>query len=157
MKIPYDPAIHGPLGIPAPKIPYDQWPADDLRSALVHAADGEETWARELLAAGANPTGMPLIMAIQCGELEIVRLFIAAGTDVDRDWARTTPLIHAVTGGELEIVRARIDAGANVNKPDEKGLPLQQVKPGRRGATDEDWAAIRRMLLIGGAIDPEGV
>ncbi len=157
MKIPYDPAIHGPLGIPAPKIPYDQWPADDLRSALVQAADGEETWSHELLAAGANPTGMPLIMAIQYGELEIVRLFIAAGTDVDRDWARTTPLIRAVTAGYPVIVQALIDAGADVNKPDEKGLPLAHVGHGSRRATDEDWAAIRRMLLAGGAIDPEDV
>ncbi len=156
MKIPYDPAIHGPSGFGAPKIPYDQWSADDLRAALVQAADGEEAWARELLAAGADPTGMPLIMAIQCGELEIVRLFIAAGADVDRDFARTTPLIHAVTAGYPTIVQALIDAGADVNKPDEKGLPLAQVGHGSRRATDEDWAAIRRMLLAGGAVDPEG-
>lgn len=111
MEVPYDPAIHGPSGISAPKIPYDQWPADDLRAALVQAADGEETWARELLAAGASPNGLPLIMAIQCGELEIVRLFIAAGADIDRDFARTTPLIRAVTAGYPAIVRALIDAG----------------------------------------------
>ena len=151
-QIPYNPAIHGPLGIGAPKIPYDQWSADDLRGALSQAADGEEAWARELLAAGADPNGMALIMAIQCGELEIVRLFIAAGADIDRDFARTTPLIRAMTAGYPAIVQALIDAGADVHKPDEKGLPLAQAKPGSRGATDEDWAAIRRMLIAGGAI-----
>ena len=151
-QIPYDPAIHGPLGIRAPKIPYDQWPADDLRGALVQAADGEEVWARELLAAGADPSGMPLIMAIQCGELEIVRLFIVAGADIDRDFGRTTPLIHAVKCAYPAIVQALINAGADVNKSDEKGSPLAQVEPGRRGATDEEWAAIRRMLIAGGAV-----
>ncbi len=138
MEVPYDPAIHGPSGISAPKIPYDQWPADDLRAALVQAADGEETWARELLAAGASPNGMPLIMAIQCGELEIVRLFIAAGADIDRDFARTTPLIRAVTAGYPAIVQALIDAGADVNKRDEKGLPLAHGAPPTRSGQRYD-------------------
>ncbi len=151
MKIPYDPAIHGEEGISAPDIPYNQWSADNLRGALVQAADGEEALARELIAAGADPSGMPLIMAIQCGELEIVRLFIGAGADIDIDWARTTPLIRAITAGYPAIVRALIDAGADVNKPDEKGLPLAQVGHGSRRATDEDWTAIRRMLIAGGA------
>lgn len=152
MKIPYDPAIHGEEGISAPDIPYNQWPADDLRGALVQAADGEEAWARELLAAGADPNGMPLIMAIQCGALEIVRLFIDAGADIDIDWARTTPLIRAVTASYPAIVQALLDAGADASKPDEKGLPLAQVGNGSRRATDEDWAAIRRMLIAGGAV-----
>ena len=157
MKIPCDPAIHGPLGIGAPTIPYDQWPTDDLRAALVRATNGEEGWARELLAAGTNPTGMPLIMAIQCGELEIVRLVVAAGADIDGDWARTTPLIRAVTSGYPAIVQALIDAGVGVHKRDEKGLPLAQLGHRSQRATDEDRAAIRRMLLAGGATDPDGV
>ena len=70
-----------------------------LSAALVRAADGDPESVRELLAAGATPTGMPLLMAVQCDEPEIVGLLLAAGADPNHllPSAGTTPLIRAVT------------------------------------------------------------
>lgn len=137
-----------------PEQPYAQWNADDLRGALTQAADGEEAWARELLAAGADPNGMPLIMAIQCGELAIVELFIAAGADVDRPWAGTTPLLHAVRSAYPTIVKALVEAGADVQQRDARGhSALDAVGHGSLRATPDEWTTVRRILLAAGAHD----
>ena len=55
---------------------------ESLDMALVQAADGYPDRVKELIEAGANVNGMPLIMAIQCDEAEIVRLLIAAGSAI---------------------------------------------------------------------------
>ncbi|WP_214000465.1 ankyrin repeat domain-containing protein [Arsukibacterium sp.] len=87
----------------------------ELNDALIQAADCDVESARELLAAGANPNGMPLIMAIQCGAEDIVSLFIKAGVDLNSSYSDTTPLIRAVTAGYPNIVKLLIVHGA---KPD---------------------------------------
>jgi len=74
-----------------PQQPYDQWSADDVRAALTQAAAGEEAWARDLIAAGADPNGMPLIMAIQCGELAIVEHGSLRATS--EYWATIRPIL----------------------------------------------------------------
>jgi hypothetical protein len=124
----------------------------DLHAALVQAADGYPAWARALIAAEADVNGMPLIMAIQCGELEIVHALIAAGADVNRDYADTTPLVRAVTSGYPAIVQALVDSGANVHKRDQRGrVPLDSIGHGSLRATAAEWSAIRRILVAAGA------
>ena len=72
----------------------------ELNDALIQAADCDLESAKELLDAGANPNGMPLIMAIQCGAEDIVSLFIKAGVDLTNEFVQkflfhlTFVLIH---------------------------------------------------------------
>jgi len=127
----------------------------NLKGALTQAADGEIEWVKELLADGADPSGMPLIMAIQCLEPEIVRLMVEAGADVNLRFATTTPLIRAVQCCEFETMQILIDAGADVNRTDEKGISPLQAARGRirLDATDTDRQELIRILVNAGATE----
>ena len=64
-----------------------------------------------------------LLEAAINGETELVKLLIAAGTDVnkaDNDWGRT-PLYRAASEGHTECVKLLIAAGADVNKANKLG------------------------------------
>lgn len=121
----------------------------ERREALIQAADGELEWVRALLSAGTDPNGMPLIMAIQANEPEILKAMIGAGADVNLEYQDTTPLIHAIRGRRPEIVRILIDAGANVLKPASDGkLPLQVAQePSGTNSTEDERLKI--ILLLG--------
>ena len=105
----------------------------ELDDSLIQAADGDFQSAKELLMAGANPNGMPLIMAIQCGAFDIVSLFIRYGVDLNTCYSGTTPLIRAVTSGYPEIVQLLIANGAKTN--------LKDIE----GKTAEDWLSESNM------------
>mgnify|MGYP005750341113 FL=1 len=98
----------------------------ELDDSLIQAADCDVKSARELLAAGANPNGMPLIMAIQCGAEDIVSLFIKAGADLNSSYSDTTPLIRAVTAGFPNIVKLLIVNGAKHDLTDTSGKTAEQ-------------------------------
>lgn len=68
----------------------------------------------DLIAAGAD--NIPLIYAIDHNQVDIVRLLILAGVDVNKVDPNTgeTPLIEAVTVNNIEIVRILIEAGADL-------------------------------------------
>ena len=116
--------------------------------ALIQAADGELEWVKALLSAGTDPNGMPLIMAIQCDEPEIVKVMIEAGANLNFDFANTTPLIQAVSSTHPEIVKILIEAGADINKKASNGdSPLQIARERNRiNATEEEHTAIIQML-----------
>ncbi len=90
----------------------------ELNDALIQAADCDLESAKELVKSGANPTGMPLIMAIQCGAEDVVSFFIKNGANVNIGYSGTTPLIRAVTSGYPNIVKLLIDHGADINAQD---------------------------------------
>ena len=76
---------------------------------------------KALLAAGFNPNtkhdGVPaLVMASQYSNLEIVKVLIKAGADVNlADEYGETPLIKAAREGHPDIIKILIQSGANVN------------------------------------------
>ena len=98
----------------------------ELNDALIQAADCDLESAKELLEAGANPNGMPLIMAIQCGAEDIVSLFIKAGVDLNSSYSDTTPLIRAVTAGYPNIVKLLVVNGAKPSLKDNSGKTAKQ-------------------------------
>jgi ankyrin repeat protein len=124
-----------------------------LRGALTQAAASEPAWAHGLMEAGADPNGLPLIMAIQCGELEIVEAMIAGGADVNGPYQDTTPLVRAVESRYPEVVHALIAAGADVNLRAKKGVtPFEAaLRPGRHGVNPDDQERIIHMLRDHGA------
>lgn len=121
---------------------------DEREKALIQAADGELEWVNALLSAGTNSNGMPLTMAIQCNEPEIVQAMINSGADVNGDFANTTPLIRAISSSHPEIVEILIKAGADISKKASNGdSPLQvAMLKNRLNATDEERKAIIQML-----------
>lgn len=129
---------------------------DALTQALIQAADGEPAWVATLLAAGANPNGMPLIMAIQCGEVGIVEQFIAAGVDVNAPFGHTTPLIHAISARYPDIVAVLIRAGANVHQVAPNGTrPIDAVgMPGRANATAAEHERLLHALSAAAHVKP---
>jgi uncharacterized protein len=80
-----------------------------------------------LLGAGADPNGRktcqwPLDAASGRGNLESVRLLLAAGAEVDaRDEDGATALGAAAAAGHLPVVEALLAAGANARHKDKRG------------------------------------
>ncbi len=110
---------------------------------------------RDLIALGANIDWQnednynytPLHLAVREGSVEIARMLIDAGADLDVQdtWGSKTPLHEAAHNGRVKIAHMLIDAGANVNVQDGDGeTPLH-------------WAAgngrveIARMLIDAGS------
>jgi hypothetical protein len=122
------------------------------QKALIQAANGELEWVRSLLSAGTNASGMPLMVAIQCNQPEIVQAMIKADADVNFEFDGTTPLIHAISSTYPEIVEILIKAGADVHKKARNGdSPLQVAKRRNRlDATDKEREAIIQMLASSG-------
>lgn len=98
----------------------------ELNDALIQAADCDYEAAQELIEAGANPNGMALIMAIQCGAEDVVSLFIKTGVTLNSHYLGTTPLIRAVTSGYPEIVKLLVISGAKPDLPDSFGKTAEQ-------------------------------
>jgi ankyrin repeat protein len=75
---------------------------------------------------GVNATGFfgstPLFPAITWGDLDAVKLLIAAGADVNMPGERSeTPLHHAIRMSEFSIARILVAAGADCEARDAEG------------------------------------
>jgi len=125
---------------------------EGVTHALVQAADGDLSWVKELISKGADVNGMPLIMAIQCGELEIVKSLIEAGSDTELDFSGTTPLIRASGSGKPakgypDIVKYLISRGVSVNKISQDGNTALKI------AKERENQEIVQMLIKAGATE----
>ncbi|MCD4783719.1 MAG: ankyrin repeat domain-containing protein [Candidatus Eremiobacteraeota bacterium] len=78
----------------------------NLEPKLVHAKD-KDGWT-------------PLYVAISWGEIEMVKLLIDNGADVNAKNKGITPLHGAAIGGKTDSVMLLIDNGADVNAKDKK-------------------------------------
>ncbi|CCG04809.1 ankyrin repeat domain-containing protein [Blastococcus saxobsidens] len=128
------------------------------------AYGGAARAARLLIDRGADPDGGALHAAAEGRRLELVRLLLDAGAEVDRrdpDTGRT-PLHTAVaaggTGASPEIVRLLLDAGADVDATTHDGasaLDISRVAAARHRRADEGEAsgadALADLLVARGA------
>jgi ankyrin repeat protein len=136
----------------------------DLLSWAAHGGAG--TTAKLLLDRGADADGGALHAAAVGIRLELVRMLLNAGADVNRrdpDTGRV-PLHAAVTAGPdgdaPEIVRVLLDAGADVNATTSDGasaLDISRVAAARSRRSDADRAtgndALADLLVSRGATD----
>jgi ankyrin repeat protein len=125
---------------------------EQLNSSLIDAADGRPQDAFDLLAAGADPTGYPFIMAIQCPAPSIVKAMLARGADPNLPYLDTTPLIRAVQRCDLEMVVLLLAAGADPHGLNSQGVsPMQMLsRPLRTGVSPDQIAAVRDALVAAG-------
>src|SRR5210317_757594 len=66
-----------------------------------------------------------LFRASEEGNLEVVRLLVEGGADLDKaDYDGRTPLYVACEKGHLEVVQLLLDAGADIDKEARGGLGL---------------------------------
>ncbi|SFL69406.1 ankyrin repeat domain-containing protein [Geodermatophilus ruber] len=130
------------------------------------AAGGASSAARTLLDRGADADGGALHAAAAHGQLELLRLLLAAGADVNQREPDTgrSPLHAAVSaggGGDApEVVRALLDAGADVNATTADGasaLDISRVAAARNRREDAGQAAahdaLAELLVARGATD----
>jgi ankyrin repeat protein len=130
------------------------------------ARGGAVGTARLLLDRGADADGGALHAAAGRARLELVRLLLVAGADVDRrdpDTGRA-PLHEAVAaerpGDAPDVVRALLDAGADVNATTADGasaLDISRVAAARSRRSDAGRAtgndALAELLVAHGATD----
>ena len=103
----------------------------------------DHTQAEELLKDGADPNAgnkfsdihTPLTVAIRANDVEMVRLLVKYGANVnDKSCYNNSFLADAVGQGNLEIVKILVEAGANVNHKTYFGSPIQAAL--REGNTE---------------------
>lgn len=119
---------------------------EDIQKALWSAAKfGSEASLRVLLDAGADPNKRPdysqtpdeyfpgIIMhyPIPVGHLEVVKMLVNAGGDIELSTKGWTPLLLAAREGRTEILRYLLEMGANT--------AVEEQETGRRAL---QWAAI---------------
>ena len=107
----------------------DSDPLDDWfeRERLHRAAqDGEVAEVQRLLSVGYQPNEFdelgktPLHYAAERGHLEVIKLLIASGADVNANDERVignTPLREVAANCSFEVAKILIDAGADPNIP----------------------------------------
>lgn len=64
----------------------------------------------------------PLCVAIQKGEIDLVKKLIEYGADVNEKSYGMTPLMVAARYNKVEIIKILLENGAKVNEKDEKGF-----------------------------------
>lgn len=115
---------------------------------LVHITSGNMRRVRAALEAGASVDGYeegnerPLMAAANAGKVEIMKLLVESGADLDASISVAVVGVHgemllpsgstalhtAVYGNRVEALRFLIEAGANPNAADERGMtPLMGV------------------------------
>lgn len=94
---------------------------EELNEALVQACDCDINVVNALLENGADPSGVPMLMAIQFNATESILTFLQHGVDLNRVDFETTPLIEAVILGDEKIVHALLEHGAEPNFADLEG------------------------------------
>ncbi|MGY1705018.1 ankyrin repeat domain-containing protein [Geodermatophilus sp. SYSU D00697] len=130
------------------------------------AAGGAATTARALLDRGADADGGALHAAAAGARLELVRLLLAAGADVNRREPDTgrAPLHVAVASGTdgdaPDVVRVLLDAGADVNATTTDGASALDISRVAAARTRRDAAgqagvhdALADLLVARGATD----
>jgi hypothetical protein len=124
--------------------PEDEPTADKVRQP---ENDAQRNALRKLREMGyPEPTGDFLTGAAVDGNLEVVKLFIAAGYSPDTKAGGTPPIVSAAMFGHPHVVQYLIEAGADVNAVDENNTTALI-----RIATDCDKTEIVRLLVKTGA------
>ena len=93
-----------------------------------------------------QPTADFLVMTAGSGDLEAVKLFLAAGYSVDTSDGGTPAIVSAASSGHGDVVLFLIEQGANVNAEDEAHTTALMRIADKCDATD-----IVRALLEAGA------
>lgn len=129
------------------------------RTALTFSAEAGNTKALQvLLDAGASPDvndflGRSALHYAVKSPLEITRLLVAAGADLDiRNSGGVTPLMEAAGQGRLDIVKLLLNAGARLDFKDYQGNSAEDWAK-RSGNTQLGEMLSRRIMSLGAA-DP---
>lgn len=84
--------------------------------------NGTEKEEAQVAQTKPKPPSQDIIAACFMGNLEAVKLHIAAGTDLNKkDPYGSTPLIVAATFNKVDVVRALIEGGADLNMENNVG------------------------------------
>lgn len=155
---------------PAPQPTSSPVLPESLRALVEAAAAGDAPRVQALLARGVSPNppwvsaerpAPPLHRAAERGHVEIVRLLLAAGANVNAVDASpgVSPIYYAARAGHAEVVRLLLRSGAGAGGGTDAGVtPLHEAAGSRAAGSLE----VVRLLLAHGAnaearaFEPEG-
>lgn len=78
-----------------------------------------------------NDNETALMVAAYYGYVEIVRMLIQAGADVNARDNKETVLHYAIVNGSVDVIKLLIQHGARVNAPDRDGLTVLMIASGQ--------------------------
>lgn len=143
---------------PAPQPTSSSVLSDSLHALSVAAATGDSQRVRALLARGVSPNppwvsaerpAAPLHRAAERGHVQIIRLLLAAGANVDfGDRLGASPLHYAARAGHAEVARLLLDAGASASAGTDAGVTALHEAAGSAAAGSLE---VVRLLLAHGA------
>jgi ankyrin repeat protein len=127
---------------------------------LLNAARANDTaLARELIAAGTEPNGgpsgypdsyAPLMWAARHGNIELMRLLLAAGADTERrDFNGDRAMVWAASAGQAGSIALLIAAGSPVDAPDDP----YQMSPLMLAARSGHPHAVRILIIARADLD----
>ena len=115
------------------------------RPLTASSSESDRAYVKELIQAGLAYSDRPM----STGHLEVARILIANGADLDRsDRGGATPLHRAIVGGHFRMVQMLLDAGADCDVTDQRGMTLLHIAV-MSGSGDQH--KIIEMLLRSGA------
>jgi ankyrin repeat protein len=123
------------------------------------AYHGDAERVRELLAAGAEPIigegRGPLNLAAMNGHVEVCRILLEAGLDVEGTTDdRFTPLMSAAAGGHVEVVRLLLEHGADVKAKWGANTPLKAARGAINVSRERKQALMALLENAGAKVDP---
>ena len=137
---------------------------EDQRALLLAARDNDIDTINKLVEKGVNLSplcdfnyiGQPLVPAVEAHNIELMKLLISKGADVNgRNGYYDTPLIYAMLDHENinnEVIKILLEAGADVNQPNAYGM-----SPFIGACASGDLELVKLLHQYGGDVNAQNV
>jgi ankyrin repeat protein len=133
---------------------------DGATALYLACAANDDSSARELIAAGANPNltvrsnlRSPLLAAIENNDPDLAVLLVQHRADPNHGFSGGTPIACAVSREQVEVTRALLEAGVPEELPKFDAAGHPQIPLVEKAALDDNTAMLDLLLAHGGSVE----